>query len=91
MSKLNRKLSYQHYIEIENKHKKTNIHIFKNIIDKLNNKLSINDFFLDKSCRIERFVLYSDKIKDYLYELSNIEKILMQLYNDGKISYVGFQ
>jgi hypothetical protein len=91
MNKLNRKLSYQHYIEIENKHKKPNIHIFKNIIDKLNNKLSINDFFLDKSCNIERFILYSDKIKDYLNELSHIEQILIDLYNDAIISYVGFQ
>jgi len=88
---MSRKLNYQHYIEIENKHKKTNIHLFKNIIEKLNNKLSINDFFLDKSCNIERFIIYSDKIKDYLHELSNIEKILMKLYNDGTISYVGFQ
>ena len=91
MNKLNRKLSYQHYIEIENKHKKTNIHIFKNIIDKLNNKLSINDFYLDKSCNIERFILYSDKIKDYLHELSYIEKLLIELYNNAIITYVGFQ
>ncbi len=88
---MNRKLSYQHYIEIQNKHKKTNTHIFKNIIEKLNNKLSINDFFLDKSCDIERFIIYKDKLKDYLEELSQIEKILMKLYNDGTISYVGFQ
>lgn len=88
---MNRKLSYQHYIEIQNKHKKTNIHIFKSIIEKLNNKLSINDFILDKSCDIERFILYSDKIKDYLQELSHIEKILMKLYDDGTITYVGFQ
>ena len=91
MNKLNRKLSYHHYIEIENKHKKTNIHIFKNIIETLNNKLSINDFFLDTSCDIERFIVYIDKIKDYLHELSQIEKVLTKLYNNGTITYVGFQ
>lgn len=88
---MSRKLS-NNYIEIQNKEKKSNIKIFKNIIKNLNNKnLLINDFILDKSCNIEKFIVYKDKKKYYIEELPNIEIELIKLYNNGIISYVGFQ
>ena len=89
---MNRKLSKSNYIEIQNKHKKSNIQLFKNIIENINNQnLSIKDFFLDKSCNIEKFIVYDDKKSYYIKELPNIEIELIKLYNNGTISYVGYQ
>jgi len=89
---MNRKPYYSNYIEIENKKKTSNVKLFKSILDKIgNNLLSINDFYIEYRCNIEKFIIYNDKINNYLKLLPYIEIELIKLYNEGKITYVGYQ
>lgn len=96
---MKRELNRKHYIEIESKHKKTNKLLLYNImmslskynIDKEN--ITINDFYIDTSCHIERFILYSDKTDKYIKSLPYIEIELKKLYEEGNgnILYIGYQ